>query len=108
MLIVDADPGDNFDHWVLPDLFGGTSALLLYTGAETDRALAAQHFDAFGVRMATTDAWDTGLDDSRYRWRSQESRETDAFAVAKPLIGPLKNSRSALGMTVFSARFAPR
>ncbi len=86
----DVDTGNNVNHLVAADLFGGTSALLLYTGAETDRALAAQHFDAFGVRMATTDAWDTGLDDSRYRWRSQEGSETDAFAVAKPLIPNVK------------------
>ncbi|MBE7458528.1 MAG: hypothetical protein HS102_18245 [Planctomycetia bacterium] len=50
----DTDPEDNFDHWVLPDLFGGTSALLLLYDAQShERTLATEHFDAFGVRVAT-------------------------------------------------------
>ncbi|GIK17577.1 MAG: hypothetical protein BroJett003_25410 [Planctomycetota bacterium] len=73
----DTDPSDNFDHWVLPDLFGGTSALLLYDAQPHERALATEHFDAFGVRVAKGSSWSLDHDASRYRWRSQEGSETD-------------------------------
>ncbi|MBE7458728.1 MAG: hypothetical protein KJ057_17865 [Phycisphaerae bacterium] len=73
----DTDPEDNFDHWVLPDLFGGTSALLLYDAQPHERTLATEHFDAFGVRVATGTSWSLDHDASRYRWRSQEGSETD-------------------------------
>ncbi|MCC7293460.1 MAG: hypothetical protein IT449_15480 [Phycisphaerales bacterium] len=46
----DADPGDNFDHWVLPDIFGGTAGLLLDDAQPAQRAAVFEHFDAFGVR----------------------------------------------------------
>ncbi|MBE7458731.1 MAG: hypothetical protein HS102_19285 [Planctomycetia bacterium] len=73
----DTDPEHNFDHWVLPDLFGGTSALLLYDAQPHERTLATEHFDAFGVRVATGTSWSLDHDASRYRWRSQEGSETD-------------------------------
>ncbi len=78
----DADPGDNFDHWVLPDVFGGAAGLLLYDAQPGQRAAVFEHFDAFGVRVATTGGWGGDEDASRYRWRSQEGSETDDLAVS--------------------------
>ncbi len=77
----DADPGDNFDHWVLPDVFGGTTGLLLYDAQPGQRAAVFEHFDAFGVRAGTTN-WGPDEDASRYRWRSQEGSETDDLAIS--------------------------
>ncbi|MBE7458733.1 MAG: hypothetical protein HS102_19295 [Planctomycetia bacterium] len=84
----DTDPEDNFDHWVLPDLFGGTSALLLLYDAQShERTLATEHFDAFGVRVAKGTSWGLDHDASRYRWRSQEGSETDDLHRNDPDVG---------------------
>ncbi|MBE7458725.1 MAG: hypothetical protein HS102_19255 [Planctomycetia bacterium] len=83
----DTDPEHNFDHWVLPDLFGGTSALLLYDAQPHERTLATEHFDAFGVRVAKGTSWGLDHDASRYRWRSQEGSETDDLHRNDPDVG---------------------
>ena len=78
----DADDENNINHYVAADLWGGTTALLIYDGEESDRVLACQHFDAFGVRQQTDTSWGVDYDDSRYRWRSQEGSETDELALS--------------------------
>ncbi len=77
----DADPGDNFDHWVLPDVLGGSTGLLAKVGTGA-REPVFQHFDAFGVRVGVDSTWSADYDASRYRWRSQEGSETDDLAVS--------------------------
>ncbi len=76
----DADPQTGWDHYVMADVFGGTTGLWAQSGSGP-RDAAFQHFDAFGVRVGVDATWSADYDASRYRWRSQEGSETDDLAI---------------------------